>query len=564
VTAERHVSYVSGGEPSAHGTPSSEPGGGAGVSQLVEANPLNGGYWWHLAEARARAGDLWAAAKAFERAEELGFSFPAEAAYRAARCYAADQRRDLAIAALTRALNSGYRRPFDAWTDDAFVNLTSDPSFVDLVPRPDQECPDRDQRWRTDLALLASEVTRRSKHVMRATAPTEFAERVHDLAARVSDLSDQQISAEVMRLVASLGDGHSKAEPCPSPPLAQDMLPIKLYDFDEGLFVIAASPEYSRTVGSKLVAIENVPINEARSRLTPLISHENTFGLRSRLPSQLVSVRVLQGIGLVRDPASVRVALEGPADGCEQIVLDPIPPVPSVEDSRLISPSDWAFMPRLLRTPLPHYLRRPETNYWMDDSVASGTIYIQFNEVHDAPGQNLLALARSITRQRKSTSLKRVIIDVRWNTGGNTFLLIPVLRGLWDLGLPGAPELVVIIGRRTFSAAQNFVSYLERFGNPIFVGEPTGSRPNAVGDHVEFILPHSGMRIAIGDLYWQAGWPMDFRPWIAPHVYVPVTFRAFSENRDPALTTILETAFGGFDYLRSLGGNLAQEVTGVA
>ena len=79
--------------------------------------------------------------------------------------------------------------------------------------------------------------------------------------------------------------------------------------------------------------------------------------------------------------------------------------------------------------------------------------------------------------------------------------------------------LFVIIGRRTFSAAQNFSTYLDFHTNAIFVGEPTGSCPTFNGESIEFTLPNTGTRVNISDLLWQSGWPMDRRPWIPPDLY---------------------------------------------
>jgi hypothetical protein len=101
-------------------------------------------------------------------------------------------------------------------------------------------------------------------------------------------------------------------------------------------------------------------------------------------------------------------------------------------------------------------------------------------------------------------------------------------------------NLYVIIGRRTYSAAQNTSTYLERFTNPIFVGEPTGSSPNFVGEEEPLILPYSKTIINVSDLYWQASWPFDKRTWIAPLLYTPPSFEYFKSNRDPAMEAIME------------------------
>jgi len=99
--------------------------------------------------------------------------------------------------------------------------------------------------------------------------------------------------------------------------------------------------------------------------------------------------------------------------------------------------------------------------------------------------------------------------------------------------------LLVIIGRLTFSAAPNTVTAIERETSAIFVGEPTGSRPNFIGERIDFELPYSKVRANAADLYWQTSWPTDYRTWTAPDIYAPPTFEAFRRNQDPALDAIL-------------------------
>jgi hypothetical protein len=132
------------------------------------------------------------------------------------------------------------------------------------------------------------------------------------------------------------------------------------------------------------------------------------------------------------------------------------------------------------------------------------------------------------------------VIDIRWNGGGNTFLSQHLLHHLIaSKRLSRRVALFVIIGRLTFSAAQNTVTAIERETNAIFVGEPTGSRPNFIGEQIGFELPYSKMRANVADLFWQTSWPMDHRTWTAPDIYAPPAFAAYRRNQDPALDAIL-------------------------
>ena len=75
-------------------------------------------------------------------------------------------------------------------------------------------------------------------------------------------------------------------------------------------------------------------------------------------------------------------------------------------------------------------------------------------------------------------------------------------------------RLFVIVGRETFSAAMRLSSELERQTKAIFVGEPTGSSLNAIGEMNPVTLPYSKMSGSIASR--GGGNSADTRTWIAP------------------------------------------------
>ncbi len=176
--------------------------------------------------------------------------------------------------------------------------------------------------------------------------------------------------------------------------------------------------------------------------------------------------------------------------------------------------------------------KRPAISTFSSPSAAASTI-----RARNTIRTSALCLAASVFIESHPTS--KLVIDMRWNGGGNTFLgqsLLHHLIACRTINRRGA--LFVITGRGTFSAAQNIATAIERETEAIFVGEPTGSRPNFIGETIPFELPYSKVTANIADLYWQTSWPTDDRPWIAPEVYTPPTFEAFSRNEDPAMEAI--------------------------
>ena len=64
-------------------------------------------------------------------------------------------------------------------------------------------------------------------------------------------------------------------------------------------------------------------------------------------------------------------------------------------------------------------------------------------------------------------------------------------------------KLFVLIGRRTFSAAQNLTNELDNYLPVIFVGEPTGENINFMGDNRPVTLPRSGLTFYLSWAWWQ-------------------------------------------------------------
>jgi hypothetical protein len=201
----------------------------------------------------------------------------------------------------------------------------------------------------------------------------------------------------------------------------------------------------------------------------------------------------------------------------------------------------WASTRDTSEAASPLFLKRRNQVFWYEYLPDLKAVYFQYNSVRNDAQETTEQFSQRLFDFIEKNDVERLIVDVRWNGGGNSFLNRPIVNGI--IGCKKVNKrgsLFVITGRQTFSAAQNFSTDLYRAVSPIFVGEPTGSSPNFVGETVRFSLPYSKMVGSISDLYWQRSWPMDHRTWIAPDLPAPPSVGLFKANRDPALEAIRE------------------------
>jgi hypothetical protein len=322
---------------------------------------------------------------------------------------------------------------------------------------------------------------------------------------------------------------------------------VSFYLFTEGLFITAAAEGYRRLLGARVLKVGETAVGDALAAIDPLLSRDNSQQVRGLGPEVLRWAPLLHALGVITDPGEAVLTVRFPDGTTGQVTVAAAGPGPhdypnvgSYPGPTGPRPAGWVALCDTVGGPLPLYLRNCDLLYWFEHLPEHGLVYFQFNSVADQQPETFAAFCERLFAFIDRHPVSKLVVDVRWNGGGNTFLTQQLLHRVISctkINQPGS--LYVIIGRATFSAAQNTATAIERETNAIFVGEPTGSRPNFIGETVPFQLPYSKTTVNVADLYWQTSWPNDHRPWIAPELYTPPTFEACRQNRDPAMEAIL-------------------------
>jgi tetratricopeptide (TPR) repeat protein len=495
-------------------------------AQAVEANPVNGEYWSQLGQARYSARDYAAAIPAYEKTLELRQGYPFTAAYNIACCLALQGEKEKALQWLSRAMDMGFRDLHLVQTDDDLKSLHGDARFTKLAALADVSKMSRDEAWRYDLWLLAREAKRIHYKPLTHEAEIAIETFVKDLHDRIPQLTDNQITVGFMRLMRLFGDAHTSIRPT----MARPALPVQFYLFQEGLFIIAADPKYADLAGAQVLEIGSHPIEAVMAALDPVISQDNVMWPKLIGPNLMRYPQALNGLGLIPDADKAVLKIRDSRGGEREVTLS----------AEVGDPNDnWSTARKDTSGPEPLYLKNQKAPYWFEYLPETKTVYFQYNAVQDDPQESLEKFCDRLFRYIDANDVHRLVIDMRWNGGGNNFLNAPIIRGLIRCDkINQQGKLFVIVGRNTFSAAMCGAAQIERYSNAIFVGEPTGSRPNFVGETIRVDLPYSKMRASISDLYWQNSVAMDYRTWIAPTLYAPPTFALYRAKRDPAMEAI--------------------------
>ncbi len=393
------------------------------------------------------------------------------------------------------------------------------------------------RRWSEDLDFLARGMPSQHANLFHAIRRGQFDSALTSIRNRLPMLGRSQVIVEIQRLAASIGDGHTNVSPWRDTVVAFRTLPIALYRFSGGYYIRAATREQASLLGARVTRFGSVSIDSAESLVAPLVGRDNAMGVWMYAPLLLTMPEVLYALGLTHDPNSADVGVE--IDGTPRTVTltgtGPFPNLSGDADKSWNARTGWVDLRD--RSPTPLWLSRTGDTYWYTYVPDGQLLYCQLNEIQER-GETLSDFFARAIAAADSAGAKRFVLDLRLNGGGNGFYNRAIVRALVRSRFDQRGRLFVVTSRRTFSAAQMLISDLEKWTNPIFVGEPSASRGNHYGDSRRLVLPNSGVTVRVSSLWWQYWDPRDTRPWIAPEVAAPMTVGAYRAGRDPALAAI--------------------------
>ncbi|MCJ7591793.1 MAG: hypothetical protein MUO51_10640 [Woeseiaceae bacterium] len=387
----------------------------------------------------------------------------------------------------------------------------------------------RDEGWRYDLHYLASEIKRLHVHPYHATSAAAFEQKVNDINRRIPELSDKQVVFAFMQLLGTLGNGHNFIIPAFGEKGSFNQLPMQFYWFSDGLFVVNASEPYRQWIGHKVEKIGDMPTLKALELIKTINPRDNEMQQRWLAPYYLGLPSVLEGLGIVDKADAVSLTLRD-SGGARHLVSPEIKPMSFVGFPKL---------PGLSTANSPRYLRNTNDNYWFE-KLPKQLLYVQFNDVVNKESQSLKQFSEQIQQQIINGEVTDMVLDLRHNSGGDGSINAPmVATTVLFKALRPKGKLFVLIGRNTFSAAHNLVLSITRLTDAILVGEPSGSRPNALSEAGWFNLPYSKQTGLISSQFHQYGGPEDDRIWIAPHVPVSLSAEQYFKGEDPVMTAII-------------------------
>lgn len=158
--------------------------------------------------------------------------------------------------------------------------------------------------------------------------------------------------------------------------------------------------------------------------------------------------------------------------------------------------------------------------------LSNEVFFIQYNVCQDYPDLPVEEFSKQVIKLLQSDKYKKVIIDFRYNSGGNSSLLEPLMDWLATTNL----KLYGLIGKDTFSSGMMNALYFKEKANATLVGTATGAKVNHYGEIQVFPLPSKRFMLQVSTNYFSLN--PNYESSLLPDIYVATPFEEFIAGFD--------------------------------
>ena len=339
------------------------------------------------------------------------------------------------------------------------------------------------------------------------------------------------------------------------------ILPLRVFWFTDGLFVVRASPTHADLVGAEIVAIAGFEPQALMERMGAYYGGPDEFLQAYHVHSMLLSPALLNGAGVISTPDRVSITVRLSGGGEETVEVSEFPATaPFSLPWRYLNPAaiggenGWETV-HASPADVPWALQEPNRKFRYRFLEDLGVAHIQLRANRDIGGESITQFLSSASLMMATDNPQHIILDNRENDGGSLNNTAGWASGLHDR-LPEGGIVYSLTSHATFSAGIYSAFFPEAAipDRTVIVGTLVGDRPRFYAEGGGFSLPISGHGIRYSDLAHHMTEPCEASDCLfangssldievgslVPEVAGGFTFADFAAGRDPDVERVLD------------------------
>jgi hypothetical protein len=303
----------------------------------------------------------------------------------------------------------------------------------------------------------------------------DFFSQIADIDRSAESLDGDELLVKLLQVNALIADGHTNVQTRPN-----FIFPLLLQWFEEGYFVVATNDDNRKYYHSRILAVNDIPVEEVVKKIATLIPETNPGFVHMQAAGYLTDAAMLHGLQISAERGKVAYTVITAKGDTERVM----PQLLNILDRNQVT----GVKPG-------NFLRNSMNGrFWFRYIDSSNTVYFNYRSCFDDGkfGRVIDDLKQTIETRKPA----KIVIDMRFNSGGNSNLLMPFIECLSKSELNRNGGIYVLIGSKTYSSAVLDVLAFKTSTNALFVGEETGENAEHYGEVKFFTLSNTQLRVS--------------------------------------------------------------------
>lgn len=377
-----------------------------------------------------------------------------------------------------------------------------------------------------DLEYFHDYLEKKHKNLYANISKSEFEIEKQKVAEKTSEMSDSDFYYSLKHLLSMVEDSHTTLEFSDSKFEHLNGLGFAVARYSDGWYLVMLEKENEQYLGYELLSINDVDIEEIFNSAKKIISYENETWAERSFTNTINFREALEYLGIVGESDPIVLKIEDNKGNNSLLKIE------SMNENRAMNTEILTITPK-------HISKTYFWEFYNAIPLDESTFFIQYNSCQESPDLSMKRFVENISHEIKENGYKKIIIDLRYNSGGNSSVFGPMIKELVKLKKEYSFNVYTIIGKNTFSSAIiNAVQIKKELGSTL-VGSPTGSNVNHYGEVKNFNLKNMPITIRYSTKYFELikGYEKDS---LYPDIYVEQNFVNYLNGVDSEVDMILE------------------------
>ena len=384
--------------------------------------------------------------------------------------------------------------------------------------------------WLEDIDQLKQILLSKHRDINILYPSDELNADIELLKSNVGQLKEEEIIYGLMKIVSKMDVSHTQIMPFQRG-IMDRMLPLKTFYFSDGLFITDAPKPLQHFVGTKIIELNDISIENVLEKLSEIIPAETRQHEKILFPYYLILSKILTGAGFLdTNESPIKVQVQDKTGATHSFTLD----AHSFPQFFI-----WSFFnktnPRSKQTI--GFQFQGVDNYWFE-ALGKDILYLQYNVCHNKIEESMAKFCAKIEQYLQDNATAKLILDIRNNTGGNYMTYIKLLR-LIQKNFCEHGQLYILTSGKTVSAANNLIRELRQSCDPIIIGGSIGEGTSFYANPRVNQLHKSGLQVQVSS---HNSYNDDFGPLALAQydhlrldIPIPYTSKQFFEGQDSIL-----------------------------